>query len=152
LPNLIERRLREFGVDPGLLVLEVTETAAIAGLERGRRFVEVLNSLGVGVAIDDFGAGFSSFAYIKTLPVTHVKIDGAFIQNMVSDVEDQHIVRAMIELAHGLGKRVVAEFVEDEATLQMLRLFGVDMVQGYYLGRPGPVKDVIGVDVVRKAA
>jgi diguanylate cyclase (GGDEF)-like protein/PAS domain S-box-containing protein len=152
LPNLVERRLRESGIDPALLVLEVTETAAISGLERGRRFVEILCSLGVRVAIDDFGAGFSSFAYIKTLPVTHVKIDGAFIQNMVSDVEDQHIVRAMIDLAHGLGKGVVAECVENEATLQMLRMFGVDMVQGYYLGRPATVAEVIGVDVVRRAA
>lgn len=152
LPHLIERGLRETGIDPETLVLEVTETAAIAGLEHGRRFVELLCSLGVRVAIDDFGAGFSSFAYIKTLPVTHVKIDGEFIRNVVSDREDQYIVRAMIEVAHGLGKEVVAEFVEDEATLELLRKFGVDMVQGYYLGQPEPVNQAIGVEVVRPAA
>ncbi len=145
LPVLVERWLDEAGIEPSLLVLEVTETAAIAGIERGKRFVDRIRALGVRVAIDDFGAGFSSFAYIKNLRVSHVKIDGSFIRNLVSDVEDQHIVRAMIDLAHGLGKGVVAEFVENHETLQLLKMFGIDMVQGYHLSRPARVELMIGV-------
>lgn len=145
LPGLIEAWLNESGVDPSLLVIEVTETAAIAGIERGNRFVDRLKHLGVRVAIDDFGAGFSSFTYIKNLQVSHVKIDGSFIRNLATNEDDQHVVRAMIDLAHSLGKRVVAEFVEDDATLNLLASYGVDMVQGYHLGRPARVELLIGV-------
>ena len=145
LPRLVEGWLAESGIDPSLLVMEVTETAAIAGVELGKRFVNRLRALGVRVAIDDFGAGFSSFAYIKNLQVSHVKIDGSFIRNLISDAEDQHIVRTMIDLAHGLGKGVVAEFVENRETLELLGRFGVDMVQGYHLSRPARVELMIGV-------
>ena len=101
-------------------------------------------------AVDDFGAGFASFSYIKHLPVDHVKIDGAFIRNLPRDHDDQAFVRALVEVSHGLGKMVVAEFVEDAETMKLLDELGVDLLQGYYLGRPeGFEQALAGIHVLR---
>lgn len=142
LPRILERGLRETGIDPSRLTIEITETAAIADLDEARRFIGRLTRLGLRFAIDDFGAGFASFTYLKRLPVDDVKIDGSFIRNLPRDIEDQHIVGAMITIAHAMGKKVTAEFVEDEETLLLLKGLNVDYVQGYYLGRPGPLTTV----------
>lgn len=136
---LIQRELIETQVDPSGLILEITETAAITDSNQARRFIETLKHHGCQFAIDDFGAGFSSFSQLKNLPVNYLKIDGSFVSNLPNSPVDQHLVKAVVEMARGLGKKTVAEFVGDEETLALLREFGVDYAQGYYIGHPGPL-------------
>jgi len=138
LPQFISDELREGGVNPGRLIVEITETAAVSDLHDAQRMIEALRQLGCGVCLDDFGVGFASFAYLKHLKVDTIKIDGIFIRDLHSDPDNQVFVKAMVSVALGLGKSVVAEYVEDGKTLALLRQFGVDMVQGYYLDRPIP--------------
>lgn len=134
--------LAERGVDPANLVLEITETAAISNIYEAQRLVEALKSMGCRIALDDFGVGYSSFWHLKHLPVDFLKIDGSFIRNLPDDTVDQRLVAAMIEVARGLGKETIAEFVGDEATLQILRQCGADHAQGYYIGKPHPLEDL----------
>ena len=101
-----------------------------------------LRMRGFGLAIDDYGTGYSSLAYLKRLPVNELKIDRSFVMGMVSDTSDAVIVRSTIDLAHNMGLSVVAEGVEDEATLRRLRELGCDIVQGYHLSRPLPADDI----------
>ncbi|AAZ96105.1 Putative diguanylate cyclase/phosphodiesterase (GGDEF & EAL domains) with PAS/PAC sensor(s) [Thiobacillus denitrificans ATCC 25259] len=136
LPQTIGNGLREAGVNPSRLIFEITETAAVADLQDAQRMIEALRQLGCGVCLDDFGVGFASFAYLKHLDVDTIKIDGIFIRDLPNDPDNQVFVQAMVSVALGLGKSVVAEYVEDGATLALLRQFGVDLVQGYYLDRP----------------
>lgn len=133
---LIHREILATGIDPKSLILEITETAAIADTNLARDFIKDLNGLGCRFAIDDFGAGFSSFSHLKHLPVNYLKIDGGFISNLPNDPVDQHLVKTIVELARGLGKETIAEFVGDRETLSLLREYGVDFAQGYYVGRP----------------
>ncbi|MDH5181450.1 MAG: EAL domain-containing protein [Gammaproteobacteria bacterium] len=122
----------------GLIMIEVTETAAVRHIDKAIEFMRELGKLGVRFALDDFGTGFSSFAYLKHLPVDYLKIDGTFVRDILVDPVDQAMVRSINHIAHSLGKLTVAEFVENEEMLQYLREIGVDMVQGYHIGRPGP--------------
>jgi diguanylate cyclase (GGDEF)-like protein/PAS domain S-box-containing protein len=139
---IIQDRLAQTRIDPSDLVLEVTETAAIANLEDAERFVQRLRSLGCGFALDDFGVGFSSFAHLKYLPVDYLKIDGSFIRDLARNPIDQHLVRAIVNVAHALGKRTIAEFVGDDDALALLREYGVDYAQGFHIGRPVPLSDL----------
>jgi EAL domain-containing protein (putative c-di-GMP-specific phosphodiesterase class I) len=134
--ELVEDEIRTTGIDPHALIFEVTETAAIVNIEKARRFAERLGELGCAFARDDFGAGFGSFYYLKHLPFDYLKIDGDFIRQLPASKPDQLTVKAIVQIAHGLGKRTVAEFVGDEATLGLLGRFGVDFAQGYHTGRP----------------
>lgn len=134
--DLIQQKLRETGLDPAALTFEVTETVAIADMAAAQSFLSRLRELGCRTALDDFGSGMSSFAYLKDLPVDVVKIDGRFVKNLASSPVDQAMVRAMNDIAHALGKQTVAEFVENEASFQLLVQYGVDYAQGYHLGRP----------------
>jgi len=136
LPQFIGNELRQAGVDPGRLIVEITETAAVSDLHDAQRMIEALRQLGCGVCLDDFGVGFASFAYLKHLHVDTIKIDGLFIRDLPNDPDNQVFVQAMVSVALGLGKSVVAECVEDGETLALLRRFGVDLVQGYHLDRP----------------
>jgi diguanylate cyclase (GGDEF)-like protein/PAS domain S-box-containing protein len=136
LPNYIADLLREFRAEPSRLLIEITETAAVSDLTDAERFIEALKQTGCGVCLDDFGAGFASFAYLKHIRVDTIKLDGMFIRNLPHDHENQVFVRGMVEVARGLGKTTVAEFVEDEATLKLLVRLGVDKAQGYHLDRP----------------
>ncbi len=140
---LIARELHGSGIDPGALVFEITETAAIADIEEARRFIATLKELGCRFAIDDFGVGFSSFYYLKHLPVDYLKIDGSFVNNLPRDLVDQHLVKAIVEVARGLAKQTIAEFVGDDQTVRLLRQFGVDFAQGYHTGRPRPVSELL---------
>jgi diguanylate cyclase (GGDEF)-like protein/PAS domain S-box-containing protein len=133
--DLIERSR----VDRGRLCFELTETAAIASLDTAQHFMNVARGMGCQVALDDFGSGLSSFAYIKNLPVDLIKIDGEFIQQLADDKTSRVMVEAIHGVARALGLRTVAEFVGDAETLRILRSIGVDMAQGYYLGRPMPL-------------
>jgi EAL domain-containing protein (putative c-di-GMP-specific phosphodiesterase class I) len=141
---MIEAELAGSDIDPGNLVLEITETAAIASMDEARAFAESLTGLGCRFALDDFGAGFGSFFYLKYLPLDYLKIDGEFIQNLTRSAVDQRMVRAMVDIAGGLGLRTIAEFVESEATLELLREYGVDFVQGFHVGRPRPLDELLG--------
>lgn len=133
---LVRNKLQSSGINPRNVVFEITETAAIANFSLMRDMVQQLRDLGCQFALDDFGAGFNSFNYLKHFPVDYLKIDGSFIVNLVSDPADQALVRSMIEIARQLGKRTVAEFVENAETLELLKEYGVDYVQGYHIGRP----------------
>jgi diguanylate cyclase (GGDEF)-like protein/PAS domain S-box-containing protein len=139
LPELIERELRRTGVDPARLIFEITETAAIANMDQARAFAERLTRLGCRFALDDFGAGFSSFYYLKHLPLDYLKIDGDFIRGLTTNVTDQLVVKSMVDIARGMGMKTIAEFVENAETFAMLHEYGVDYSQGYYHGRPQPV-------------
>ncbi|MEW6353557.1 MAG: EAL domain-containing protein [Pseudomonadota bacterium] len=136
LTALVKDRLRTTGVRPERITFEITETAAIANFTQTRKMVNDLRALGCRFALDDFGAGFNSYSYLKHLPVDYLKIDGTFITHLVHDPVDQTLVKSMIEIAHTLGKKTVAEFVEDAPTLDLLKQYGVDYAQGYYLGKP----------------
>ena len=137
----LEGLFREVGLDPCHVILEITETAAVADMTAARRTLETLTELGCRFALDDFGVGFTSFAYLKQLPVDYIKIDGAFIRNLSRHSDDRFLVKAMAEVSRGLGKKTVAEFVEQEACLDLLRRYGVDLAQGYFIGRPQPWTD-----------
>jgi diguanylate cyclase (GGDEF)-like protein/PAS domain S-box-containing protein len=124
------------GVDPGSLVFEITETAAMSNMQTARTFVEALADLGCGIALDDFGTGFGSFTYLKHLPTSHLKIDMEFVSHMDDNATDREVVKSITDVAHSLGKLTVAEGVEDARTLAMLAEYGVDCAQGFYVGRP----------------
>jgi diguanylate cyclase (GGDEF)-like protein/PAS domain S-box-containing protein len=140
----IERELRTGALDPGTLILEITERAAVADIPRARRFAEALQDLGCRFALDDFGAGFGSFYYLKHLPFDVLKIDGEFVKQCASNVTDQLVIKAVTEIARGLGKTTVAEFVPDDRTVDLLRELGVDEGQGFHLGRPQPLQSIMG--------
>jgi diguanylate cyclase (GGDEF)-like protein/PAS domain S-box-containing protein len=118
------------------LVFEITETAVIADMEKARQITNKVTSLGFQFAVDDFGAGFSSLYYLKHLPVKYVKLDQSLIKDIVANQEDRNFVRAIILMIHAYGKTIVGEGVEEEATLELLRDMGVDMIQGFYISRP----------------
>jgi len=136
LPQYIAEQLKRHGVAPRRLMVELTETSAVSDLHDAQRFIEALHQTGCGVSLDDFGTGFSSFAYLKHLQVDSVKIDGLFIRNLAKDTDNQLFVKAMVTVARGMHKTTIAECVEDEETLSMLKGFEVDCVQGFYLERP----------------
>ncbi|SHF15872.1 PAS domain S-box-containing protein/diguanylate cyclase (GGDEF) domain-containing protein [Modicisalibacter ilicicola DSM 19980] len=139
--DLILQRLEATGLDPQALIFEVTETAAITDMNIAQQFLGRLREIGCRTALDDFGSGMSSFAYLKDLPVDIVKLDGYFVRRLAENRTDQSMVRALNEIIHALGKQSVAEFVEDQQSLQLLTDYAVDFVQGYYLGRPAPLPD-----------
>jgi EAL domain-containing protein (putative c-di-GMP-specific phosphodiesterase class I) len=118
------------------IALEITESAVLDDPAHAIRNLERLHALGCGLAIDDYGTGYSSLAYLRRLPVHELKIDKSFVIGMAADASDALIVRSTIDLAHNMGLSVVAEGVEDDATLDRLRAMGCDMVQGYLLSRP----------------
>jgi len=136
LPQYIADALKTAAVSTSRLIVELTETSAVADLHDAQRFIESLRESGVRVCLDDFGSGFSSFAYLKHLDVDMIKIDGQFIRDLSHDRDNQIFVRAIVDVARGLKKLTVAECVEDAATLAMLCNFGVDMAQGYHLEEP----------------
>ena len=134
--ELIESKLTEVNLDPGALTFEITETAAISDMNAAETLLSNLRSMGCQTALDDFGTGLSSFAYLKDLPIDVVKIDGRFVKNIAEDNLDLAMVKAMNDIVHAMGKKTVAEFVESERCFEMLKSYGIDYGQGYYLGRP----------------
>lgn len=134
--QLITDALRENALPPEAVVFEITEQIAVRYMDKARRLMESLTEIGCRFALDDFGVGFSSFNYLKNFPVSLIKIDGSFVQNMAADPTDRAMVRSIAQIARALGKQVVAEFVEDDATLQLLRQYRIDYVQGNHVARP----------------
>jgi diguanylate cyclase (GGDEF)-like protein/PAS domain S-box-containing protein len=141
----IGRELRAAGVAATQLIFEVTETVAIGNIAAARTFAERLGELGCRFALDDFGAGFGSFYYLKHLPFDFIKIDGEFVRNCTTDPTDRLVIGAVVELARGMGKLTIAEFVGDEATLTILGELGVDYAQGFHLGPPAPLENWLGL-------
>lgn len=136
LPHYIADLLTQHQVKPYRLLVELTETSAVTDMHDAQRFIESLHQTGCTVCLDDFGTGFSSFAYLKHLDADILKIDGLFIRNLPNDHDNQVFVKAIVDVARGMNKITVAEFVEDEDILAMLKNFGVDLVQGYHLDTP----------------
>jgi EAL domain-containing protein (putative c-di-GMP-specific phosphodiesterase class I) len=132
----IERLLASYEVDPCRLILEVTETAAISDMGRASEFCRGVQRLGCAVALDDFGAGFGSFRYLKRLPFDYLKIDGDFVRALPRSHKDQLVVQALVRVAQGMGKRTIAEYVGGQETIALLRSYGVDYAQGFAIGRP----------------
>jgi diguanylate cyclase (GGDEF)-like protein len=142
LPYLL-RLLEETGFPPEKLCLEITETDAIRDLARTRALMEGLRVEGVRFALDDFGSGFCSFGYLRTLPVDYIKIDGSFVRDLADDPGDRAIVRAIVEVSKSLGKQTVAECVESEAARVMVAALEVDYAQGFALHRPEALESLL---------
>jgi EAL domain-containing protein (putative c-di-GMP-specific phosphodiesterase class I) len=127
------------GARPEEICFEVTESAVVANLDHVRRFIAVLHGMGCEFALDDFGSGLSSFSTLRTLPMDYLKIDGSFIANLAVDTVNQAMVGAMIELSRSLNFRIVAEQVEDQLSLDIVKEMGIDFAQGFIIGRPQPL-------------
>jgi len=140
----VEEQLALKGVDPRLIVFEVTETALIHNEGVAQVFIENVRRLDCGVALDDCGTGYGSFRYLKHLPVNLLKIDQEFVRDLDGEASpvNRHVIEAIVTLARGMGQKTVAEGVETEATLQTIRELGVDYAQGYHFARPAPADDV----------
>lgn len=132
----IKRLIKQFDVDPTAIIFEVTETVAVANLHQAKLMMTAIKALGCRFSLDDFGVGFASFNYMRELPIDIIKIDGIFVRHLDHNADDQLFVKALIDVAKGLGKKTVAEYVENAEILEILREYGVDYAQGFYIGRP----------------
>jgi diguanylate cyclase (GGDEF)-like protein len=141
--EFIERRLDEGGADPSRCTFEITETANVYDYDTAAGFADRLTEFGCQVAIDDYGAGFGPFHYLKRIPFDLIKIDGSFVRDMPRSDADQLTVKAIVQIARGLGKSTIAEYVQDDRTTEMLREYGVDMAQGFHLGRPVDLDEML---------
>jgi len=135
-------QLQTRGVDPKKLAFEITETAAVDNMEKANAFIERIRKIGCDFALDDFGSGFSTFAYLKELPIDYLKIDGSLVKNLATDSIDREMVRAINEIGHTVGALTIAEFVEDDEALEHLRTMGVDYAQGYGLCKPKALSEL----------
>jgi diguanylate cyclase (GGDEF)-like protein len=127
------------GLNPAWLDFEITETAAISNMEDARAFGVAVTEMGCGLGLDDFGTGFSSFSYLKELPIQHLKIDVEFIRELPSSPTDQRLVQALVQFAKAFGQETVAEGIESSETLSMVRAFEIDYAQGFHVGEPALV-------------
>ena len=139
----IEEALEESAIDPSQLIFELTETAAISNFEEAKAFALRLHARGCRFALDDFGAGFGSFFYLKSFPFDFLKIDGDFIRGLPANPMNQLVVSAIVSIANGMGMKTVAEHVADAEAVELLRTLGVDHAQGYHVGVPKPVLEVL---------
>lgn len=134
--EFIKEAIHTYGADPKSLMFEVTETEAVENLSKAREFIDALRDIGCKFALDDFGIGFSSFHYLRNLPVDYIKIDGSFVRSLHVDSDDRLFVKAIVDLARGLKIPCIAEFVENEHILNVLCELGVGLGQGYHLAKP----------------
>jgi PAS domain S-box-containing protein len=137
---MIERNLREAHADPSNVIFEITETALMQNVDAGEAFARGLSEIGCPFALDDFGTGFGTFTYLKNLPISYLKIDIEFVQDLTANQANQHLVKAIVGLAQDFGCQTIAEGVEDAETLVLLEEYGVDYAQGFHLGRPAPIE------------
>ncbi|MEE8365998.1 MAG: MASE3 domain-containing protein [Gammaproteobacteria bacterium] len=139
----ILRNFRKSGVSPGKICFEITETVAVSNLESAASFISTLKQAGCRFALDDFGSGISSFGYLKSLPVDYLKIDGMFVKGIVDDPIDYAMVKSINEIGQLMGMQTIAEFVENDEIRAMLKTIGVNYGQGYALGKPQPLKELL---------
>lgn len=144
--NLIPEMIESSGIGSERIIFELTEQVCVADLERTRKFVETVRGLGCRFALDDFGAGFGGFYYLRNLPMDLLKIDGEFIRSLPDSKDDQLIVRAIAEMGTGMGLEIVAEFVTDTEIEALCAELGVDMAQGSLVGAPVPIEQALGSD------
>lgn len=140
----LQSKIYETGADPESVIFEITETASIHDLDRAMDFINTLKSMGCRISLDDFGIGFTSFLYLKEMNVDYIKIAGSFIKNLKQNVNDQLFVKAIGDVAGGMGIKTIAEFVENSDLLPVLKAYGVDYAQGYAIGRPAPAPEYRG--------
>ena len=145
-------RIESLRIDPGKLCFEVTETAAIANLRAAIQFITRLRELGCKFALDDFGSGLSSFGYLKNLPVDFLKIDGMFVKDIAVDPIDYGMVKSINDIGHVMGMKTIAEFVESHQIKDILVKLGIDYIQGYCIGRPQPLDQIVELVTRRKAS
>src|SRR5436190_15918482 len=143
LTSLIEQQIAMTDLDPGRLILEVSENVAAAHLEDAQRLAKRLRGLGCGFALDDFGSTFASFRHLRDLPINYLKIDGDLVVTVTESRTGQLTIKSLVELAKGLGAETIAEYVSDDQTLEFLREQGVGYAQGYRIGRPRPIEEVL---------
>jgi diguanylate cyclase (GGDEF)-like protein len=134
--GFIEESLKKYAIPPEKICFEITETSAVTNLHRSLQFIQSVRQLGCRFSLDDFGRGVSSYYYLKNLPVDYLKIDGAFVRSMQHDSIDVAMVKSINDIGHAMGKKTIAEYVENEIIEQQLRVLGVDFAQGYEIGRP----------------
>lgn len=145
---ILKRELSYHNVDPRKLMFEITETAALENLPGARGLMIEIKELGCGFVLDDFGVGFSSFYYLRELPVDAVKIDGSFIRNLTQSDDDKILVKALCSVARGFGKKITAEFVENEEIFSIIAAMDIDYAQGYFVGKPASYSNYFQQDVV----
>ncbi len=143
LVSIITDALSANNVAAEAITFELTESASLLDIVETKKVISELHQLGCSFAIDDFGSGFSSFAYLKELPADYIKLDGSFIRNLHKDKVDRALVHSIIKVVKALGRQTVAEFVENEEILTFLEQNGVDYAQGYHLGKPMPIESIV---------
>jgi EAL domain-containing protein (putative c-di-GMP-specific phosphodiesterase class I) len=137
--EVVEETLTREGIEPSLITFELTETAVVSDIVQATRFAERLEAIGCHFALDDFGTGYAALTYLKLLPIRYLKIDMDFVRDLVENPRSRAVVSGIVALAAGCGQSTIAEGVEDAATLALLGELGVDLAQGFHLGRPGPI-------------
>jgi EAL domain-containing protein (putative c-di-GMP-specific phosphodiesterase class I) len=138
LAGYVADRLRAHGTDPGSIVFEITETAAVGNIAKARELAHRVSQLGCTFAIDDFGTGFSTFYYLKHFPAQYIKIDGEFLSDRQSRMDDL-VIESIVKIGRDLGKQTIAEYVSDEVRLERVRKLGVDYAQGFHFSKPFPI-------------
>ena len=149
--HFVTDQIKQTGIDPKRLCFEITETAAIANLTEATRFIDTLHEMGCLFALDDFGSGLSSFAYLRTLPVDFLKIDGSFVKNILTDTTDLTVVQFVNQFGHAMGMKTIAEFVESAEILAILREMGIDYAQGYGIEKPQPLDGDVSMAAEKRA-
>jgi EAL domain-containing protein (putative c-di-GMP-specific phosphodiesterase class I) len=136
LPAFVQKAFAEFGVDPTRITFEITESLAILSPERVDQQIARLRELGCELALDDFGTGYNSFSYLQRLDCDYLKIDGSFVVGLPQNAVNQKVIRLIADIAKEAGMKTIAEYVQDAESLALLQELGVDMAQGYFVGRP----------------
>ncbi len=148
--SFISETIKKGGANPDHLVFEITETSAVEDIEMAKRFINTLKKTGCHFSLDDFGVGFTSFMYLRELSVDYIKIDGSFIRRLKDNRNDQLVVQAISHIARGMNIKTIAEFVENRESLELLKEFGIDYAQGYYIGKPSPSIEFEEKEFVKK--
>jgi len=139
----IQEQVRSSGIAPQKLCFEITESQAISSREVAGQLVESLRATGASVSLDDFGTGLATYDYLKSFPFDYLKIDGSFIRSLPESPVDQAVVQSITRVASTMGLQTIAEFVENDAIIHLLREYGVDYMQGYGVGKPVPLEELL---------
>jgi EAL domain-containing protein (putative c-di-GMP-specific phosphodiesterase class I) len=143
LMEFVMTQMRHTNVPIGKICFEITETLGIANLSDASDFIKRFKTTGCKFSLDDFGSGMSSYGYLKSLPVDYLKIDGVFVKDMATNPNDYAVVKSISEIGHFMGKKIIAEYVQDDETIQLLQDLGIDYAQGYGIEKPRPLNDIL---------